>query len=99
MPAGFFVSEVDGRPLAVDSHGAMRPFQILLCALLVASPTHAATFTDPERDVAEVVRLLQARLDEMPAVAAAKFAQQLPIVDPAREQAVLDGIAAKAPAY
>jgi cyclohexadienyl dehydratase len=53
-------------------------------------------FVDSERTVSEVFRLIDARLDLMPEVAAWKVAHKLPIADPVREKKVLDRTVARA---
>ncbi|MFM7784611.1 MAG: transporter substrate-binding domain-containing protein, partial [Gammaproteobacteria bacterium] len=65
---------------------------VLLC-LLVLLPRAAAAgevLLDRQSAQARVVETLLRRLDLMPAVAAAKWREQLPVSDPAREQALLD---------
>ncbi len=55
----------------------------------------AASFTGPN-DVARVFDLMQQRLELMRAVAAWKYANNVPVTDAAREQQVLDATVAQA---
>lgn len=81
---------------------AIRSFALpMLLCLLVLLPRAAAAgevLLDGQSTQARVVETLLLRLELMPAVAAAKWRQQLPVSDPGREQALLDFNAGEAAA-
>lgn len=68
---------------------------IALATLFTASGAVAASFT-ASNDVARVFDLMQQRLELMRSVASWKFANHVPVTDPARERQVLDATVAQA---
>lgn len=68
----------------------LRALAILFLFLLTASAGAQPAFADPDADVREVFRLIGERLRLMRDVAAWKHLHREPIVDPAREQQVLE---------
>ena len=68
----------------------LRPLTILFLLLLTAPAGAAPAFADPDADVREVFRLVEARLLSMRDVAAWKHLHGEPIVDAAREEQVLE---------
>ena len=68
----------------------LRPFATLFLLLLTAPAGAAPAFADPDADVREVFRLVEARLLSMRDVAAWKHLHGEPIVDAAREEQVLE---------
>jgi cyclohexadienyl dehydratase len=77
---------------------------LALCCCLALAPARAGTVADgpllleDEALLGRVLLLADERLALMPAVAAAKWPQHLPVSDPAREQAVIADAAARAAA-
>lgn len=69
-----------------------------LLVLLISCAAHAAAprFADPQADADAVIDLVAKRLSLMPAVAAWKYARNVPVSDPAREQQVLDATVGRA---
>jgi cyclohexadienyl dehydratase len=72
-----------------------RRISLALVILLMSGVAGAASFTGPS-DVARVFDLMQQRLELMRAVAAWKYANNVPVTDAAREQQVLDATVAQA---
>jgi cyclohexadienyl dehydratase len=68
---------------------------IALAMVFTTSVAAAASFAGP-KDVARVFDLMQQRLELMRSVAAWKYANHVPVTDPAREQQVLDATVAQA---
>jgi cyclohexadienyl dehydratase len=68
----------------------LRALAILFLLLLTASAGAQPAFADPDADVREVFRLIGERLRLMRDVAAWKHLHREPVVDPAREQQVLE---------
>jgi cyclohexadienyl dehydratase len=68
---------------------------VALAMLFTASVAGAASFSGPD-DVARVFDLMQQRLGLMRSVAAWKYANNVAVTDPAREQQVLDATVAQA---
>lgn len=99
--AGFFLCALKARGLkcyiAASFGGGMTLHRlcIALALLLMVNVAGSASFSGPA-EVAKVFELMQQRLQLMPAVAAWKHANNVPVTDDAREQQVLDATVAQA---
>jgi chorismate mutase len=69
---------------------------LLTAALCLAAPTTASAATEPAGSLLPLIESAADRVQVADRVAAAKFGTTQPIDDPAREQEVLDTMAAKA---
>jgi cyclohexadienyl dehydratase len=70
----------------------------VVTAFVVAAAQAQATFIDPASQVESVIELMDQRLELMEAVAEAKYARDLPVLDASRERQVIEAAAARAQA-